>query len=113
MPATWDDLPRLRVVYADTQYRAGCLREEVFAHAPFRLAVVSRPAGAEGWVQLPQRWVVERTFAWLGRARRLSKDYERQPESSEAMMKVSMIHLMLRRLEPAQQSWTSRFRYAA
>jgi putative transposase len=109
----WDELTRLRVVYADTQYRAGCLREEVFDYAPFRLVVVSRPEGAEGWVRLPQRWVVERTFAWLGRARRLSKDYEREPESSEAMIRVCMIHHMLRRLEPIQQSRTSRFRYAA
>ncbi len=109
----WDDLPRLRVVYADSAYRAECLREEVFSFAPFGLAVVSRPACAEGWMHLPQRWVVERTFAWLGRARRLSKDYERLPQSSEAMIQVSMIHLMLRRLDPVQQSKTSRFRYAA
>jgi putative transposase len=109
----WDELTRLRVVYADTQYRAECLREEVFDYAPFRLVVVSRSEGAAGWVRLPQRWVVERTFAWLGRARRLSKDYERQPESSEAMIRVCMIHHMLRRLEPIQQSRTSRFRYAA
>jgi putative transposase len=46
------------------------------------------------------RWIVERTFAWLGRYRRLSKDYERQPESSEALIYLAMIHLMLRRLQP-------------
>jgi putative transposase len=109
----WDEVPRLRVVYADSQYAAGCLREDVFDLADFRLVVVSRPAGAEGWVALPQRWVVERTFGWLGRSRRLSKDYERLPESSEAMIQVSMIHLMLRRLRPTAQRHSQRFRYAA
>ena len=101
------------MVYADSQHRAECLQEEVFDLAPFRLHVVSRPDGEEGWVKLPQRWVVERTFAWLYRSRRLSKDYEREPESSEAMLRVSMIHLMLRRLAPVPQPHTQRFRYAA
>jgi putative transposase len=109
----WDEMPRLRVVYADSQYAAGCLWEDVFDGADFRLVVVSRPAGAEGWVKLPQRWVVERTFGWLGRSRRLSKDYERLPESSEAMIQVSMIHLMLRRLRPVAREHSQRFRYAA
>jgi putative transposase len=109
----WDDLPRLRVVYADSQYAAACLRDDVFDLAAFRLVVVSRPAGAAGWVKLPQRWVVERTFGWLGRSRRLSKDYERLPESSEAMIQVSMIHLMLRRLRPIPHRHSQRFRYAA
>lgn len=107
----WEDLPRLRVVYADSQYRAEYLHEEVFAWSPFRLVVVSRPPDTKGWVKLPQRWVVERTFAWLNRSRRLSKDYERLPESSEAMIHVSTIHMMLRRLAPVQPSKTKRFRY--
>jgi putative transposase len=109
----WDELPCLKVVYADAQYRADCLREEVFDLAPFRLHVVSRPAEAKGFVHLPQRWVAERTYAWLGRSRRLFKDCERQPESSEAMIQVSMIHMMLRRLAPAKQKRSQRFRYAA
>jgi putative transposase len=109
----WEDLPRLEVVYADSQYRAGYLREEVFDLAPFRLHVVSRPADAEGFVRLPQRWVAERTFAWLGRARRLFKDCEREPASSEAMIQISMIHVMLRRLAPTKQKRSQRFRYAA
>ncbi len=108
----WDELPRLRMVYADSQYRAEYLHEEVFAWSPFRLVVVSRASDQHGWVKLPQRWVVERTFAWLNRSRRLSKDYERLPESSTAMIQVSMIHLMLRRLAPAKQSKAQRFRYA-
>jgi putative transposase len=108
----WDELPRLRVVYTDSQYTAAYLDEEVFDWAPFRRVVVSRPAGSAGFVQLPQRWVVERTFAWLNRSRRLSKDYERQPASSEAMIQVSMIHLMLRRLRPTKCKRSQRFRYA-
>jgi putative transposase len=109
----WEELDRLDVVYADSQYRAGYLREDVFDLAPFRLHVVSRPQDAEGWVRLPQRWVAERTFAWLGRSRRLFKDCERKPESSEAMIQVSMIHMMLRRLAPTRKKHSQRFRYAA
>jgi putative transposase len=109
----WEELPRLEVVYTDTHYTAHYLDEEVFDLAPFRREVVSRPAGSEGFVKLPQRWVVERTFAWLLRSRRLSKDYEREPESSEAMIRVSMIHLMLRRLAPSRKARAQRFRYAA
>ena len=75
--------------------------------------MVGRPEGAEGFVRLPQRWVAERTFAWLGRSRRLSKDCEREPASSEAMIQVSMIHMMLRRLAPTKRKRSQRFRYAA
>jgi putative transposase len=107
----WDELPRLEVVYTDTHYTAHYLDEEVFSFAPFRRVVVSRPQGQEGFVKLPQRWVVERTFAWLYRSRRLSKDYERLPASSEAMIQVSMIHLMLRRLRPRRRKRSQRFRY--
>ena len=83
----------------------------MFDLAPFRRVVVSRPEGEEGFVKLPQRWVVERTIAWLNRSRRLSKDYEREPASSEAMIQVSMIHHMLRRLRPMKRKRSQRFRY--
>jgi putative transposase len=63
--------------------------------------LVSKPAGQKGFVVQKWRWIVERTFAWLGRYRRLSKDYERRPESSEAWIYISMTHLMLRRLGSA------------
>jgi putative transposase len=58
------------------------------------------PLGAKGFVVLHGRWVVERTFGWLGRYRRLSKDYEREPGSSEAMIRIAMIQIMLRKLKP-------------
>lgn len=60
--------------------------------------VVKRSEDTDGFVVLPRRWVVERTFAWLGRYRRLSKDYEQLPETSEAMIYAAMVHLMLKRL---------------
>jgi putative transposase len=57
----------------------------------------------KGFKLLAKRWVVERTFAWLGRYRRLSKDYEKLPETSETMIRMAMIHIMVRRLEPTRQ----------
>jgi putative transposase len=108
----WTTLPRLAVVYADAAYAAGYLAAELVG-APFRLVLVRRPEGARGWVHLAKRWVVERTFGWLGRARRLSKDYERLPQSSEAMIYVRMIHVMVRRLRPTKRKRSQRFRYAA
>jgi len=62
------------------------------------LVVVRRLAGAAGFVLLPRRWVVERTLGWLGRWRRLARDYEELPEVSETMVKSAMIRLMLHRL---------------
>lgn len=62
------------------------------------LVVVRRLAGSEGFVLLPRRWVAERTLGWLGRWRRLAKDYEELPEVSETMVKLAMIRLMLHRL---------------
>lgn len=62
------------------------------------LIIVRRPAGSTGFVVQPRRWVVERSFGWLGRWRRLSKDYETLPEVSEAMVTLAAIRLMLHRL---------------
>ena len=95
------DYPRLTVVWGDGKYHNYALYSWLVVHRrPYRVAVVSRPAGAEGWVKLPKRWVVERTFAWLGRYRRLSKDYEKLTETSVATVQVSAIHHMLQRLQP-------------
>ena len=64
------------------------------------MEIVKRCDYIIGFVILPRRWVVERTFAWLGKYRRLSKDYETLPETSEAMIHIAMINLMLHRLKP-------------
>ena len=66
----------------------------------WNLVIVRRPDGQKGWVDLPLRWTVERTFAWLGTCRRWTKDREKSVRSSEAFVKRAMIHLMLNRLEP-------------
>jgi putative transposase len=91
---------RLRVLWADGRYAESSLGWWVTCMVSWVLQVVSRPAGVKGWVLLPKRWVIERTFAWLMRYRRLARDYERRTSSSEAMIRVAMIHLMLRRLKP-------------
>jgi len=99
MPGRW--FPRLRVVWGDGKYHNYELYDWLSVHRrPYRVAVVNRPEGAEGWVKLPKRWVVERTFAWLGRYRALSKDYEKLTETSAAVVQVSAVHHMLRRLKP-------------
>ncbi len=91
--------PRLRLIWADGGY-AGALIGWVKERWGWTLAIVKRAAGETGFAVLPRRWVVERTFGWLGRYRVLSKDYEQLPESSEALVLIAMIQVMLRRLEP-------------
>jgi putative transposase len=92
--------PRLEVVFADNKYHNYKLYDWLEEHTDYRLCIVRRPAQTNGFVVLPNRWVVERTFAWLGRARRLSKDYEKLIETSTAMVTISAIHMMVKRLEP-------------
>jgi putative transposase len=93
---------RVERMYADSKYHNFALYEWVEENARWQLDIVRRPKGAEGWVRLPIRWTVERTFAWLGKCRRLSKDRERSVLSSEAFVRLAMIHLMLNRLEPKE-----------
>jgi putative transposase len=71
------------------------------------------PKGSEGWVKLPIRWTVERTFAWLGKCRRLSADREKTTRSAEAMIRLAMIHVMLNRLCPKEGQPEFRYRKAA
>jgi putative transposase len=94
-----DRFPRLKLIWADGGY-AGQLIEWPLTLGGWLLEIVRRAAGSHGFEVLPRRWVVERTLAWLGRCRRLSKDYEALPETSEAWVQIAMIHLMLRRLKP-------------
>jgi len=90
--------PRLETIYADSKYHNHDLYDWLEGNADYRLHIVRRPDDAEGFVVLPQRWVVERTLAWLGRSRRLSKDCEKLTITSETVIKIAMIHLMIRRL---------------
>jgi putative transposase len=88
---------RLTLIWADGGY-AGQLIEWAKEFASWTLQIVKRKDDLKGFHVLPRRWVVERTFGWLGRYRRLSKDYEQRPENSEAMILLAMINLMSRRL---------------
>jgi len=103
---------RLDEVRGDRKYNNRTLdrylaREQV----DYKITVVERPAGAKGLVHVPYRWVIERTNAWTGKYRRNSKDYERTTSSGEAMVQVTMIHLMLRRLKPDPDEKRAAFRY--
>jgi putative transposase len=80
---------------------------------PWRLEVVKRPAAATGFVRLSKRWVSERTNAWNGRARRLSKDYERRTDSSEAMIRIRAIDVLRRRAFPDRTQAPFHYRDAA
>lgn len=108
--------PRLQVVWADSKYHNHGLHEWLARHPkrmPWRLEIVSRPKDAVGFVLLPKRWTAERTFAWLGRNRRLSKDYEVRTDSSECKIRLAAIHQMLRRLAPHNTDPAFRYRLAA
>jgi putative transposase len=103
---------RLKKVWADGKYHNHSLKRWLAkTEADYEIEVVGRPAGSVGFVKLPKRWVVERTFAWLGRYRRNSRDYERSTESSEAMIKACSIHRMLRLLKPDKSKDPIPFKY--
>ncbi len=100
----WLRLPRLSHIWADGNYD-GPLVEWLKICWGLTLEIVAKPEDQKGFSVLPRRWVVERTFtflcfAWLGKQRRLSKDYEETPASSEAFIQIAMTALMLRRLAP-------------
>jgi putative transposase len=103
---------RLEVVHADQKYKNRELDAWIARHRkPFRVEVGKRPEGAKGFVLLPTRWVSERSFAWGGRDRRHSKDYEFYTASSESWVRVSAIGQMLRRLAPDEEREPNPFMY--
>jgi putative transposase len=103
---------RLKKVWADGKYHNHSLNDWMSGSgAGYVIEVISRPAGSKGFVLLHRRWVVERTFAWLGRYRRNSRDYEWSTRSSEAVIKVGSIHRMLRLLEPDRSKKPVPFKY--
>jgi putative transposase len=103
---------RLELLWGDNKYHNhhlnGWLAEN---EARYRVQVVSRPPGAQGYVKLPRRWVVERTFGWLGRYRRNSRHYEWHTYSGEAMLQISSIHRMVRQLRPDRSRKAIPFKY--
>jgi putative transposase len=87
----------LKIIWADAGY-SGQLTNWVKITCDWVLEIVKRSDDVKGFKILPHRWVVERTFAWLGRYRRLSKDYEGLTESSQALIYAAMIRIMIKRL---------------
>ena len=93
---------RLKVIFGDAAYGRNSLPDWVEGTFGWILQTVLRPVGIKGLVVLPKRWIVERTFAWLARYRRHSKDYEKNTASSEAFTQIAMISLMSKRLANAK-----------
>ena len=94
-------LPRLCFFWADGGYQGRLLpwlKRLTQLIGCWTLEIVKRTDDMKGFVVLPRRWVVERTFGWLSKYRRLSKDYEENTKSSEAWIRLAMIHIMVRRL---------------
>ena len=89
--------PTLERVYVDLAYRGLC--EEVGEEIGVKVQVVRRSPGQKGFRPLAKRWVIERSFGWLNRYRRLSKDFEFWDEHSAAMVKIAFIQIMLKRLQ--------------
>lgn len=109
---TVEQTTRLATVWGDRKYRNHSLNDWMAEKkVAYRVGVVERPPGSEGFVKLPKRWVVERTFAWIGRYRRHSRDYEHFTESSEAMVHLSSIHRMLRYIRPDESKPRPPFKY--
>jgi putative transposase len=112
---TRKEYPRLEIVWGDTKYHNYELYAWKKRHRSltWELQIVTRPQDAKGFVLLPKRWVAERTFAWLGRSRRLSKDYERRTDSSEAMVQLASINTLLRRFVPDNRYAPFQYQVAA
>ena len=91
-------MPRLKKIWADAAYRGQELATWCQTTGEWELEVVERPPGTRGFSVVPRRWVVERTFSWIARNRRMSKDYERKVQTSETLIQVAMVRLLLARV---------------
>ncbi len=110
-PANWQDktglayvlrrvplFDRWELLILDGGYDSPALINQCNKTYGVRVEIIQRNAEQKGFEVLPKRWIVERTFAWLGKCRRLSKDYEFLPQTSENWIYIPMIHLVLKRL---------------
>ncbi len=104
--------PDLELIWADQHY-TGALETEAQAEYGIRLEIVRKLEGQQGFRGRPRRWVVERTIAWQGRSRRLSKDYEHAAEYSESWCYLASIQLLLKRLRPPRDAEVPYARNAA
>jgi len=95
--------PWLRHVFADGGYAGNKLKDAMRGRGQWSIEIVKRSDTANGFVVLPRRWVVERTFAWLGRCRRLAKDWEKSIESATAFVQIASIRTLTRRIA---RHWT-------
>lgn len=91
-------VPRLTKIWADRAYQGQNLADWCRVTGDWDLEVVKRPPGVRGWNKQPHRWIVERTSAWLLRNRRLVVDHERKVQTSETLIEVAMIRLLVARL---------------
>ncbi len=104
--------PRLKVILADNKYKNHTLdRWLEHTRAPYRIEIRSKPEDQPGFVPVRLRWVVERTHAWLGRCRRLTRDHEYDISSSETWVQISAIQQMIRRLKPNTLKPQPKFKY--
>jgi putative transposase len=104
--------PRLKVIFGDNKYNNRQLNRWLKIHEmPFRIEVATKPEGEAKFVPIKIRWVVERSHAWFGRCRRLSRDYEYNTSSSETWVQIAAIQQMVRRLKPDQNNPQPAFKY--
>ena len=96
--AIYDLFPWLRHLFADSAYAGDKLHEALARFGDWTIEIVKRMADTVGFVVLPRRWVVERTFAWLNRNRRLAKDFEATIASAQAWVYIASVQLIVRRI---------------
>jgi putative transposase len=109
---TPEKFPRLKVIFGDNKYNNRQLNRWLEIHEmPFRIEVATKPEGEAKFVPIKIRWVVERSHAWFGRCRRLSRDYEYNTSSSETWVQIAAIQQMVRRLKPDANNPQPAFKY--